>query len=492
MAIPYQYHSKIKKALSSSSADLNPGGTSPKLDLSIFVGKPFWIYDKDQHKEQFIKTNGHCCFNHIIGLPVKNNKTYPIFDYELDVIKAIESNRNIWIKKASGIGATELILRYLTYKILVNADLEFKNIFIISGTYVIHANELKVRMENLFRKRFPFLRLESKFTDLWIRNTNIKIFPSRNVKDLRGYTDVSYLFIDEADHFEQSVTNELLHAITRYEEKSNCTTIMVSTPNAPGGLFESIEKDPNSKYHKIILSYEVGLNKMYDPLEIAKKKLEPEFAREYECKYLGRIGNLLAPLQVDEAVKSAGTPTNDGVLLEDIPISQYTLKCVGIDPGFSSSKTAIVMTEHLKDQDKIIVRLTKEYDKGNPNVICDELFNLHKQYWNTYFLIDGSNRAMVNLLKIKFDESLDWDTKDTSPESMRVVPVNFSTDHKSMLSHLHMVITKGYLAIPEKHDKLIISLRTAWARELSLDKEQTSYNDLLDALRLSLKGYNIE
>jgi hypothetical protein len=25
-----------------------------------------------------------------------------------------------------------------------------------------------------------------------------------------------------------------------------------------------------------------------------------------------------------------------------------------------------------------------------------------------------------------------------------------------------------------------------------LDKEQASYNDLLDALRLSLKGYNIE
>jgi hypothetical protein len=28
--------------------------------------------------------------------------------------------------------------------------------------------------------------------------------------------------------------------------------------------------------------------------------------------------------------------------------------------------------------------------------------------------------------------------------------------------------------------------------DYSLDKEQTSYNDLLDALRLSLKGYNIE
>ena len=54
------------------------------------------------------------------------------------------------------------------------------------------------------------------------------------------------------------------------------------------------------------------------------------------------------------------------------------------------------------------------------------------------------------------------------------------------------MISKGYLAIPKEHDKLITSLRTAYAKELSLDKEQTSYDDLLDSLRLSLKGYNIK
>ena len=53
------------------------------------------------------------------------------------------------------------------------------------------------------------------------------------------------------------------------------------------------------------------------------------------------------------------------------------------------------------------------------------------------------------------------------------------------------MINKEYLAIPEKYEKLIISLRTAEAKEYSLDIEQTSYDDLLDALRLSLKGYNI-
>jgi hypothetical protein len=70
--------------------------------------------------------------------------------------------------------------------------------------------------------------------------------------------------------------------------------------------------------------------------------------------------------------------------------------------------------------------------------------------------------------------------------------VNFGTEHKQMLSHLYLMINRKYLAIPEKYDKLIISLRTAQAKEYSLDKEQTSYNVVLDALRLSLKGYNIK
>jgi hypothetical protein len=44
---------------------------------------------------------------------------------------------------------------------------------------------------------------------------------------------------------------------------------------------------------------------------------------------------------------------------------------------------------------------------------------------------------------------------------MEILPVNFGTEHKQMLSHLYLMINKGYLAIPEKYDKLIVSLRTA-------------------------------
>ena len=57
---------------------------------------------------------------------------------------------------------------------------------IVSGTMLKHANDVKERMQSLFERRFPLIQLESKFTELWIKNTNIICMPSRNVKGFKG------------------------------------------------------------------------------------------------------------------------------------------------------------------------------------------------------------------------------------------------------------------------------------------------------------------
>jgi len=96
-------------------------------------------------------------------------------------------------------------------------------------------------------------------------------------------------------------------------------------------------------------------------------------------------------------------------------------------------------------------------------------------------------------MKVAFNESLKWESskQGPNPEAHKVLPIDFATEHKQILAHLHMLLNKGYLAIPQQFDKLIISLRTAHANEYSLDKEQTSYSDSLDALRLACKMYKM-
>ena len=55
---------------------------------------------------------------------------------------------------------------------------------------------------------------------------------------------------------------------------------------------------------------------------------------------------------------------------------------------------------------------------------------------------------------------------------MHVLSVNFATEHRQMLAHLHMLINKEFLAIPKDCDKLIISLRMLMLVSYSLDKEE--------------------
>jgi hypothetical protein len=53
-----------------------------------------------------------------------------------------------------------------------------------------------------------------------------------------------------------------------------------------------------------------------------------------------------------------------------------------------------------------------------------------------------------------------------------------------------MEYNEGMVAINPRFDKLITSLRTAVDKgEGVLDKEATSYDDILDAFRLALKFY---
>ena len=154
--------------------------------------------------------------------------------------------------------------------------------------------------------------------------------------------------------------------------------------------------------------------------------------------------------------------------------------------------TAIVLTEFLKEESKIRILYAEEFEHANPQDIVDICFNLYRKHWNTWFFVDGANRAFINLMKVAFNESLNWDKDSVNADTMKVLPVNFATEHKQMLAHLHMLINKEYLAIPKEFDKVIISLRTAYANEYSLDKEETSYSDSLDALRLSCKMYPIK
>ena len=80
---------------------------------------------------------------------------------------------------------------------------------------------------------------------------------------------------------------------------------MVSTPNAPDGLFGRIEKEAEDTciYKRLFLDYTYGIGKIYTVQEIEKAKVSPSFEREYNLKYLGRIGNVFHTKDIEAAIE---------------------------------------------------------------------------------------------------------------------------------------------------------------------------------------------
>jgi hypothetical protein len=198
----------------------------------------------------------------------------------------------------------------------------------------------------------------------------------------RALENPKFILLDESDFWRKSEVEDVRHVSERYIGKADPYIVMVSTPNAPGGLFYNIENEDEDTclYKRIKLDYHYGLGKIYTQQEIDKAKLSPGFGREYELQYLGRIGNVFSPLQIDRVVQ-----LGEQFSLEALLVNQFTMHGCGIDPGFGSSKTAIVLTEHLKEEGKIRVFFAEEYDHPNPEDIADICFDLHRKYMNTWF-----------------------------------------------------------------------------------------------------------
>ena len=121
--------------------------------------------------------------------------------------------------------------------------------------------------------------------------------------------------------------------------------------------------------------------------------------------------------------------------------------------------------------------------------------------------MDASAPEFIRSLKVlvgeddspsNIKEQLDYCKKyDLNPaDYLTVVPVSFNTAAKDMLIHTKELLEyeqRPLIGINSRFDKLITALRTAVSDDMGrLDKESTSYDDVLDAFRLGLKHFRIK
>ena len=288
--------------------------------------------------------NNHT-FNHAVGLPQKNGQAYPLFDYEQLLYNELQQHRHLWIKKATGLGVTEFILRYMAWLCFSRNIPRNSQMCIVTGPRIELAITLIDRMKGLFKNREFLSVFDSKETVLELNGVHIEAYPSHHLDSMRGLTNVSFIYLDEADFFPPGQQQDARDVSERYIAKSSPYIIMVSTPNAPDGLFERIEKEPEEicLYRRLYLDYTYGLGKIYTEAEIAQARRSPSFDREYNLKYLGKVGNVFHALDIEAAICTK----QEGQEMMDWSTNTMIGRSMGVDVAWGdTSKFAIVITQY--------------------------------------------------------------------------------------------------------------------------------------------------
>jgi hypothetical protein len=493
--------------------------SSSSQELERLRGKEFWWWHPSEHKYRDRVFKGDCCFNHIIGLPRKDGVKKPLFDYERLLYRALTipgylnsyprvkskdissdnilypfKEKHLWILKATGLGVTEFMLRFMAWLCVRNDDCKNSQMVIVTGPNQELAIKLIKRMKALFTQKLG-VTFDTKETVLELNGCSIEAYPSNHIDAFRSLTDPKFILVDEGDFAPKFQQDEVRSVSERYIAKSDPYIVMVSTPNAPGGLFQRIHQEPldTCLYKKIFLDYTYGLDKIYTKSEIDKAKQSPSFPREYELQYLGLIGNVFSQLSIENATKIQYNPSQ---------INPNAKKSFGVDAGFGSSNFAIVVTQYVDG--KIQVIFAEEYERPNFQAMINRIWEIKQKCgYISNIYCDAANPEIWESLKREFEERYDNQyVRDQFSyckkynlhieDRMIVVPVPFSVEGAHMLQHAKWLMEEtdedgsSLIAIDKRFDKLLTGLRTAVANEYKLDKEISSFNDLTDAFRLAL------
>lgn len=462
----------------------NKTTTTPSFD--ILSSLPFWITDKDEHRQKyqtsiFNNKKGFCCFSHAIGLPYKGGKKQPWWPYQEIFLEAKKTHKYIRVIKATGLGMSEIELYWMAHMAFKHAGIPNSKpaqMVIICGPNIDIAQQLIARLITILTSRMPELLedIDKTKTTVQIGNVEIKAFPSNHIDSVRALPNPIYILLDEGDFFNVAPDdpNNVVKVVERYIAKSDPYIILVSTPNLPGGLFDTMDRDPNSRYYTLRFNYEWGLGKIYDYDQIENAKKSSSFEREYNLKYGYGIGNIFEESWISLALER-------GTRLKETPVSTNTSKSIGCDPAWGSSKFGLTMIEHIKyssdeslNNSKRVV-FSKEYDKALYSEMIDIVYDYIKQYNVNFVFIDGSQVDFIRSLKAKIGEDTNYEAvverarKYNTPlhNYMSVIPVLNQQEGKSLIDNVKyfMSVSKTVAIDEENCMPLVQQMRFARQKE---------------------------
>ena len=174
------------------------------------------------------------------------------------------------------------------------------------------------------------------------------------------------------------------------------------------------------------------------------------------------------------------------------------MRSIGVDPGYGSSPFGVIVNEYIDG--KIRVLYSEEFPRPDYNIILQKVYELYRTYnqprsWSTA-LLPHSLAPLKTMIGERSDflkEREEYKARGIIWDNVtKVLPIYFGKLNKSLLGHAKNLFDNELIQIHRKHDKLIIGLRSASEEDGKLDKDKTSYNDIIDAFFLSLYYFQLQ
>jgi hypothetical protein len=205
---------------------------------------------------------------------------------------------------------------------------------IVTGPNIDIAIKLIKRMKALFEPKLH-VTFDSKETVLELNGCTIEAYPSNHIDAYRALDNPKFILIDEGDFFRKGEQADARDVSERYIAKSDPYIVMVSTPNAPDGLFERIEKESEETciYKRLFLdyTYDIGSSELTNSTSAAPQ----EFSFKENLKVSPNLKGVVISGPTNKFVDSIGAMHIVGELRNDgtktLNVGQIVATIYGLD-----------------------------------------------------------------------------------------------------------------------------------------------------------------
>lgn len=484
-------------------------------------GLEFWIWDKEQHRLEFQRTEGKCCWNHTVpaGLPIKDGIVHTLYQWQKPIIDALlddedSSNNNLQffqrrhlaLLKARGSGGSELGLRIMMYLATKDNKLSGSEMAIISGNSSLLSIALVDRAKKLFwnDQTNQGITFDTKESVLEINGVRLESYMSHRIEGLRGRPNLSFGMADESSKWPLSEQQPVLDALLGYVPKSrNFRLFLLSTAGYPGDLMDKIFQQPEQEclFQRVRVDWRTALGTILEQSELDKIRLTSQntWLREFELQFAGFAGNVYTANVINQCVKNYN--------LDKIDVAGGGFS-MGVDLG--STTTGITLAQWNQVDRKVYIILSEERQNWVYSRILYHIMGLINTFNPEKVYVDASNSFLIRDLKNWYKEEAYAIVKDrvkneykdialregtdreydVMEKYMSVVPVAWTHGEGTrMLQHSKYLMESNKVRIHSHFDKLITSLRTAYTENDRLNKDLTLHDDVYDSYILALRRF---